>query len=207
MAVAATVLLSKVVNDAIPWWRVVRQGALTGPVNSFLLRCRPEAQAVRLAAEGTNLAQPLPAREEIQNWSDVHNNTPFHPLAPLVQVRVLQPIGSHRRTLAFLHGRDGTALRYAIANQAVLEDQRSKGIKVILPNAPLQWDVERLRFCWLRSGKDNPGISEFGEAVNLLIHLIRVEDSGIGPHNLCVCGRVQPRWNDGHSCCIEYGYG
>ena len=54
-------LLSKVANDAIPWWRVVHQ-ALTGPVNSFVLRCRPEAQAARLAAEGTNLAHPLPAR-------------------------------------------------------------------------------------------------------------------------------------------------
>ena len=177
-------LLANVVNDRIPWWRVVRQGALTGPVKKHLLRYRPEAQALRLAAEGVNLAQPLPAREEIQNWSDVHSDVPFHPLAPLVQVLVLQPIGPRRRTLVFLHGRDGTALQYGIANQVVWEDHRRRGTKLILPSSPLQWDVERLRFCWLRSGKDIPVISDVGEVSNSLFHLIRVEGSEIGPLNL-----------------------
>ena len=108
-----------------------------------LLRYRPVAQALHLVTEGVNLEQPLPAREEIQNWSDVYNDVPFHPLAPLVHVLVLQPIGPHRRTLVFLHGRAGTALQYAIANQASWEDHRHRGTKHILPNAPLQRDVER----------------------------------------------------------------
>ena len=156
-----------------------------------LLRYRPVAQALHLVAEGVNLEQPLPAREEIQNWSDVYNDVPFHPLAPLVHVLVLQPIGPHSRTLVFLHGRDGTALQYAIANQAGWEDHRRRGTKIILPNAPLQWDVERLRFCWLRSGKNNPAISEVVEASNSLFCLIQVEASEIGPLNLCVGGYSQ----------------
>jgi len=51
--------------------------------------------------------------------------------------------------------------------------------------------VERLRFCWLRSGKNNPAISDVVEVSNSLFHLIQVEASDIGPLNLCVGGYSQ----------------
>ena len=44
---------------------------------------------------------------------------------------------------------------------------------------------------WLRSCRDNPGISEVGDVANPLMHLICVERSRIGPQNVCVGGYSQ----------------
>mmetsp|Transcript_35393 Transcript_35393/g.114597 ORF Transcript_35393/g.114597 Transcript_35393/m.114597 type:complete len:360 (-) Transcript_35393:134-1213(-) len=186
-SVSISKLLNEVTDDEVPWWRVVRAGALTGPVNEFLQQRRPETQAERLMAEGVNLDQPLKAREEVRRYSDVRSDVPFHPLSHLVQTQVLHPIGPHKRTLIWLHGRDNTALRCRLMSP--WKEQCNMGTKILLPNSPLQREMDKVRFCWFRS--EDPDIGEVEDVARDIMDLIRVEGSGIGPQNVCVGGYSQ----------------
>lgn len=184
--------LKKITDNEIPWWRVVGSGALTGPVKDFLQSSRTAAQAERLRAEGVSLDQPLKAREEVWRYSDVQKDVPYHPLSHLVQAQVLDPIGTHIRSLIWLHGRDSTALRYGSCLPSLWEEHRAKGTKILLPNSPLQRDVDgKLGFCWLRSGKDNPDIGDVEAVAKDIVDLIDAEGSQIGPQNVCVGGYSQ----------------
>lgn len=186
-SVSIAKLLNEVTDDEVPWWRVVGVGALIGPVKKFLQKRRPEMQAERLMAEGVNLDQPLKAREEVLRYSDVQSDVPFHPLSHLVQTQVLHPIGPHRRTLIWLHGRDSTALRWGL--MPYWREQCNMGTKILLPSSPLQREMDKVRFCWFRS-KD-PDIGEVEDVARDIVDLIRVERFGIGPQNVCVGGYSQ----------------
>jgi len=179
-----------ITDDDIPWWRVVKTRALTKPVRGFLQPRRSKEQAERLVGEGVDLMQPLKPRQEVRRYADVQDDKPFHPLSHLVQTHSLHSIGRHKRTLFWLHGPDGTALRYSYL--PLWHEQRVRGTKIVLPSAPLQKDiVNRLRFCWFRCGSDDPGLGEVDEAAADVVDLIDSEGSEIGPENVYVGGYSQ----------------